>query len=111
MPLRCRHHAHVFFRLRPPPLATKPHFLCCREYLPFAQQQQQLYPQHAAPGLGFLAIIAFPHYFAASFGELGSPRWALWGNKLATLGIPVSCCFLDSLSYLHGLPTANSATT
>lgn len=85
--------------------------MCCREYLPFAQQQQRLYPQHTAPGLGFLAIIAFPHYYAASFGELGSRQWAFWGSKLAALGIPVSCCFLDSLSYLHGLPMASPATT
>lgn len=105
---RCRQ--HMLMCSSPLP-STNPNFMCCREYLPFAQQQQRLYPQHTAPGLGFLAIIAFPHYYAASFGELGSRQWAFWGSKLAALGIPVSCCFLDSLSYLHGLPVASPATT
>jgi hypothetical protein len=78
----------------------------CREHLPYAQQQQALYPHFAATRLGFLAIIAFPHYYAASLGELGSRQWAQWGTRLAALGIPVRCCFLDCLSYTRGLQSS-----
>jgi hypothetical protein len=80
-----------------------------REYQPFAEQLQQLYPQNADPRLGFLALIAFPNHFSTSFGELGGRQWAHWAARLATLGIPVSCCFLESLSYLRGISAATSS--
>jgi hypothetical protein len=83
-------------------------FFARRQHLPYAQQQQALHPYFAAPRLGFLAIIAFPHYYAASLGELGSRQWAQWGTRLAALGIPVRCCFLDCLSYTRGLQGATT---
>lgn len=89
---------------------SHPHMPCLlfREYQPYAKQLQQLYPQNADPRLGFLALIAFPNHFSTSFGELGGRQWAHWAARLGTLGIPVSCCFLESLSYLRGIPAAAS---
>lgn len=75
----------------------------CREHQQYAAQQQQLFPQNAAPRLGFLALISFPHFYAASMGELGSKRWAYWARRLKQLGIPVRCCFLDCLDYTRGV--------
>lgn len=66
----------------------------------------QQYPQFAHPHFGFLALIGFPNYYAASMGELGSKRWAYWASRLAALGIPVCCCFLEPLSYTRGVSAA-----
>lgn len=55
------------------------------------------------PHLGFLALIAFPHLYTRCFGEFGTQRWRYWAVQYATVGIPVRCCYLESLSYCHGL--------
>lgn len=88
------------------PVVAAAAVFACRGHQPYAKQQQELYPQYAAPRLGFLALISFPHYYAASMGELGSQQWAYWGRKLAALRIPVRCCFLDSLSFIRGITTS-----
>lgn len=92
--------------LNPPTIQPTNQPTTLREHQPYADEQQQLYPQHAAPNLQFLALIAFPHFYASSLGEFQSRRWRYWGGRLAALGIPVRCCFLDSLSYLRGITDA-----
>jgi hypothetical protein len=81
---------------------------CARsEHQPYAAQQASLHPQFRDPRLGFLAVIAFPNYFARSFGELGvSARWRHWGCRLAALAIPVRCCFLEAVSLIRGCAAA-----
>jgi hypothetical protein len=78
----------------------------CREHQPYAAQQEAAHPEHRNPQLGFLSLIAFPNYFARSFGEFGSRRWRQWGARLTALRIPVRCCFLEALPLLRGIPGA-----
>lgn len=85
-------------------------FVCClllailaRRHKPYADKLEQDHPEFRNPELGFLAVIAFPHFYARCFGEFGTKRWRYWTQQLARMGIPVRCCFLEVLSYCHGL--------
>eukprot|EP00775_Hariotina_reticulata_P012603 gene12603-12734_t len=46
--------------------------------------------EYKHPHLGFLAVISFPHFFTASFGEFGSVQWRQWAQQFTNNGIPVS---------------------
>lgn len=52
--------------------------------------------------LGWAGIIAFPHYFAESFGEYGSPQWRRWAGEMRRRGIPARCVHLHALELTHG---------
>lgn len=75
-----------------------------KEHKPYADRLEIDHPGARNPHLGFLALIAFPHFYSKCFGEFGSRRWRQWSQLYAAEGIPVRCCFLESLSYCHGLP-------
>eukprot|EP00882_Tetradesmus_deserticola_P012427 GHRQ01013170.1.p1 GENE.GHRQ01013170.1~~GHRQ01013170.1.p1 ORF type:complete len:344 (+),score=111.83 GHRQ01013170.1:127-1158(+) len=75
-----------------------------REHKPYADRLELEHPGMRNPHLGFLALIAFPHFYVKCFGEFGSQRWRHWSQQFASAGIPVRCCYLETLSYCHGLP-------
>lgn len=77
-----------------------------REQQAYAAACARSHPEFANPRLGFLGVIAFPNYYAASFGEFGSPSWARWGAAFVAARLPVRCCFLEALSFLRGIPGA-----
>eukprot|EP00878_Enallax_costatus_P036022 GHUV01040296.1.p2 GENE.GHUV01040296.1~~GHUV01040296.1.p2 ORF type:complete len:214 (+),score=42.02 GHUV01040296.1:1024-1665(+) len=70
---------------------------------PYAVKLGKQYPEFRNPHLGFLAVIAFPHFYTASFGEFGSKGWRHWTGQFEALDVPVRCCFLEALSFRHGL--------
>lgn len=74
-----------------------------RLHKPYADRLAQEFPQYRNPQLGFLAVIAFPQFYTACFGEFGSKQWKHWTGQLRALGVPVRCCFLEVLSYGYGL--------
>ena len=53
--------------------------------------------------LGWVGIIAFPHYFVRSFGEFGSPSWQQWGGELKRRGIAARCVHLHHIDFLEGV--------
>jgi hypothetical protein len=55
------------------------------------------------PQLGLLAVIAFPVYYVASLGQLGSREERRWTQQLLDIGIEPRCCFVWGLRYSHGL--------
>jgi hypothetical protein len=52
--------------------------------------------------LGWAGIIAFPHYFAESFGEYGSPQWRRWAGEMRRRGIPARCVHFPALDLTRG---------
>lgn len=46
----------------------------------------------AHPHLGFAGVIAFPHLWAASMGEYGSPQAQRWAAAFHARGMPVRAC-------------------
>lgn len=75
----------------------------CREHKPYADQLEREHPETRNPRLGFLAMIAFPQFYSACFGEFGTRQCRYWTQQYASVGIPLRCCFLEVLSYSHGL--------
>ena len=52
--------------------------------------------------LGWCGIIAFPHYFAASFGEFGTDAWRGWASEMKQRGIPARCVHFHYLDFTYG---------
>lgn len=57
---------------------------------------------HKYGRLGWAGIIAFPHLFAASFGEFGGREWRRWAAELNARGIPARCCHFHWLDLARG---------
>ncbi|KAL4428354.1 hypothetical protein ABPG75_002443 [Micractinium tetrahymenae] len=56
--------------------------------------------RHRCHWLGWAGVISFPHLFAASFGEYGSPEWHRWAVDFKARGIPVRACHCLWLSLI-----------
>lgn len=50
----------------------------------------------------WVAIIAFPQYFASAFGEFGSERWRHWAKKMKVARINARCCHIHWLDFTFG---------
>ncbi|GAB4820990.1 hypothetical protein N2152v2_008036 [Parachlorella kessleri] len=51
--------------------------------------------------LGWAGVIAFPHFFAKSFGEFGSPQWRRWAQEFHLNGIKARACHFHDLSLIY----------
>lgn len=58
---------------------------------------------HPFPNMQWLTVIAFPHFFAASFGEFGSEANAQWCARFRAAGLWCRCCVFHFLDYLSGM--------
>ncbi|KIY96287.1 hypothetical protein MNEG_11674, partial [Monoraphidium neglectum] len=45
------------------------------------------------------SVIAFPNYYAASFGELGGPQCERWSRELVEAGARTRACVFWQLDY------------
>lgn len=53
------------------------------------------------PPLGKVGVIAFPHFFAQSFGEFGGKTWRVWAQELNAGNIPALACHLHQLNLAY----------
>eukprot|EP00891_Asterochloris_glomerata_P009407 jgi/Astpho2/9407/Aster-x0396 len=85
--------------------AGRQHFVdLLREYREgHCKELEQRCPQRKYEPFGFCAAISFPFFWAASFGEFGSPSWRRWGKDLKAAGIRTRCCIFHALDLTHGV--------
>ena len=51
----------------------------------------------------WIAVISFPFFFAASFGEFGTDSWRHWGLKFQLEQVHARSCVLHSLDLFAGV--------
>ena len=60
-------------------------------------------PERKYSHFDWIAVISFPFFFAASFGEFDSDVWHHWGLKFQLEQIPARSTFLHSLDLFAGI--------
>lgn len=64
---------------------------------------QKAHPQHGIRFFdSFVGVIAFPMYWEASFGRLGSAAWRRWGGAFRAAGLRVGCCHFSMINLIRG---------
>lgn len=81
--------------LPPPPLVPGRSWYQTNVVRPLARTR----PERCSRAYGFLCVISFPHYYAASFGRLGGADERRWSEALASAGVPAKCCCMHHLVY------------
>lgn len=66
----------------------------------YADTLDNICPGNKNDFLGWLGVIAFPHYFAYSFGEFGTESWYQWAKAFQQAGIPARCVHCHQIDYI-----------
>ncbi|KAK9864547.1 hypothetical protein WJX84_005921 [Apatococcus fuscideae] len=69
----------------------------------YAAKLEDACPERKYPYFDWIAVISFPFFFAASFGEFGSECWRTWGLKFQLEGVNARSCVLHSLDLFAGV--------
>lgn len=67
-----------------------------------SEEESNAAVNHQYRRLGWAGVIAFPQFYAASFGEFGSLEWRRWAKILKHQGISARCCHFHYLDFRHG---------
>ena len=95
---------HPSAECRPPPRHEDAHLWDHRLYKErYAAKLEDACPERKYPYFDWIAVISFPFFFAASFGEFGSECWRTWGLKFQLEGVNARSCVLHSLDLFAGV--------